>query len=100
MRVVFCALLTGKPVTGNVLLEQVSFEASMLRTLIRDFPTIMGLAVTPAGGVSFHVVIAMEHRYSGEARQVILEAMAGNTRPKWVIVVDPDIDIRNHNDID
>src|SRR3546814_13840098 len=30
----------------------------------------------------------------------MLAAMAGNTRPKWVIWVDPDIDIRNHNDID
>jgi 4-hydroxy-3-polyprenylbenzoate decarboxylase/2,5-furandicarboxylate decarboxylase 1 len=42
----------------------------------------------------------MEPGFAGEGRQVLLAAMASNTRPKWVIVVDPDIDIRNHNDID
>ena len=93
-------LLTGKPITENHILKQIPFEASLWRSLSRQFPTIRGIAVTPAGGVSFHMVIAMEPRYAGEARQVILAAMASNTRPKWVIVVDPDIDIRNHNDID
>ena len=97
---IFQGLLTGKPVTENHILKQVPFEASMWKALNRQFPTIKGVAVTPAGGVSFHVVIAMEQRYAGEARQVILAAMASNTRPKWVIIVDPDIDIRNHNEID
>ena len=34
----------------------------------------------------------MRPRFAGEARQVILAAMSSNIRPKWVIVVDPDID--------
>ncbi|SFZ83074.1 4-hydroxy-3-polyprenylbenzoate decarboxylase [Devosia enhydra] len=96
----FQGLLTGKPVTENHILKQIPFEASLWRSLSKQFPTIRQIAVSPAGGVSFHMVIAMEPRFAGEARQVILAAMTSNTRPKWVIVVDPDIDVRNPNEID
>ena len=53
-----------------------------------------------SGGVSFYTIIAMEPRYQGEARQAILGAMATNMRPKWVIVVDPDIDITSSVDVE
>ena len=47
-----------------------------------------------------YVVIAMKPRYEGEARQAILATMAGNLHPKWVIAVDPDIDIRNAAEVE
>ena len=37
---IFQGLLTGKPVTENHILKQIPFEASFLRTLKRQFPTI------------------------------------------------------------
>src|SRR3954451_8496440 len=89
---IFQGLLTGKPVTENHILKQVPFEASFFRALKRQFPTITQVSVRASAGVSFYVVIAMQPRYAGEARQVILAAMARHIRPKWTIIVDPDID--------
>src|SRR5262249_19149337 len=80
---IFQGLLTGKPITENHILKQVPFEASFFRTLKRQFPTITQISVRASAGVSFYVVIAMQPRYAGEARQVILAAMASNIRPKW-----------------
>jgi 4-hydroxy-3-polyprenylbenzoate decarboxylase/2,5-furandicarboxylate decarboxylase 1 len=42
----------------------------------------------------------MRPRFAGEARQVILPAMASNIRPKWVMVVDPDIDVHSSTEVE
>lgn len=97
---VFQALLTGRPVTENHILKQVPFEASVCRMLRRQFPTIEGVSVRASAGVSFYVVIAMQQRFAGEARQVILAAMASNVRPKWVVIVDPDIDVHSSEEVE
>jgi 4-hydroxy-3-polyprenylbenzoate decarboxylase/2,5-furandicarboxylate decarboxylase 1 len=97
---IFQGLLTGKPVTENHILKQVPFEASFFRTLKRQFPTIKHVSVRASAGVSFYVVISMEPRFAGEARQVILAAMASNIRPKWTIIVDPDIDVHSSTDVE
>src|SRR2546429_1959016 len=96
----FQGLLTGKPVTENHILKQIPFEASFLKTLKRQFPTIESISVRASAGVSFYVVIAMNQRFAGEARQVILAAMASNIRPKWTIVVDPDIDVHSSSEVE
>jgi len=97
---IFQGLLTGKPVTENHILKQIPFEASFLNTLKRQFPTIERVSVRASAGVSFYVVIAMRPRFAGEARQVILSAMSSNIRPKWVVVVDPDIDVHSSTDVE
>ena len=97
---IFQGLLTGKPVTENHILKQVPFEASFLKTLKQQFPTIVDLSVRASAGVSFYVVISMQQRFAGEARQVLLAAMASNIRPKWVIVVDPDIDVQSSSEVE
>ena len=53
-----------------------------------------------SAGVSFYVVISMQPRFAGEARQVILAAMSSNIRPKWIIVVDPDIDVHSSSEVE
>lgn len=83
---IFQGLLIGKPMTENHILKEIQFEASITPDLKRQFPTIERVAIPPSGGVSFYTVIAMRPRYEGEARQALLTAMTGNTRPKWVIV--------------
>jgi 2,5-furandicarboxylate decarboxylase 1 len=97
---IFQGLLTGKPVTENHILKEIPFEASITRALKHQFPTIERVAIPPSGGVSFYTVIAMRPRYEGEARQAILAAMAGNTRPKWVIAVDPDINVHDPAEVE
>jgi 4-hydroxy-3-polyprenylbenzoate decarboxylase/2,5-furandicarboxylate decarboxylase 1 len=96
----FQGLLTGKPVTENHILKQIPFEASVLKTLKAQFPTIENLSVRASAGVSFYVVISMTERFAGEARQVILAAMSSNIRPKWTIVVDTDIDVHSSTEVE
>jgi len=95
----FQALLTGMPPTENHILKQIPFEASVLNTLQKEFPTLKTVAIPPSGGVSFYVVMAMEPRFGGEARQAILAAIASNVRPKMVVVVNTDIDVRNPDQV-
>ncbi len=97
---IFQGLLTGKPITENHVLKQIPFETSILRQLQAQFPTISDISINSSGGVQVYVVIAMKPRYEGEARHAILATMAGNLHPKWVIVVDPDIDIRNPAEVE
>jgi 4-hydroxy-3-polyprenylbenzoate decarboxylase/2,5-furandicarboxylate decarboxylase 1 len=92
-------LLTGKPVTDNHVLKQVPFEASIYRTLKRQFPTLEKVCIPPSGGVSFYTIIALQERFAGEARQAILATMSSNIRPKWVIAVEPDIDVYDPVDV-
>lgn len=42
----------------------------------------------------------MKQRYAGEARHAILTAIASSQRPKLVVVVDPDIDVRNPDQVE
>ena len=62
-------------------------------------PTLTNLAIPASGGVAFYVVMAMKQRYAGEARHAILTTMASSQRPKTVVVVDPDIDVRNPDQV-
>src|SRR5262249_43244240 len=78
----------------------IPFETSILRQLQAQFPTISDISITSSGGVQVYVVIAMKPRYEGEARQAILAAMSSNLHPKWVVAVDPDIDIRNSAEVE
>jgi hypothetical protein len=77
-----------------------TLEASILRLLQAQFPTIADIAITNSGGVQAYVVIAMTPRYEGEARHAILAAMASNLHPKWVVVVDLDVDIRKSSEVE
>jgi len=96
----FQGLLTGMPVTENHILKQIPFEASFWRALKLQFPTVEKVAITASGGVQFYAVIAMKPRFAGEAKQAIMAAMASNVRPKWVIVVEPDIDVHDPSDVE
>jgi 4-hydroxy-3-polyprenylbenzoate decarboxylase/2,5-furandicarboxylate decarboxylase 1 len=97
---IFQGLLTGKPVTENHILKQVPFEASVWKMLKAQFPTVENVSVRASAGVSFYLVVSMRPRFAGEARQVILSAMSSNIRPKWVIVVEPDIDVHSSSEVE
>jgi 2,5-furandicarboxylate decarboxylase 1 len=63
-------------------------------------PTLANVALPASGGVAFYIVISMKQRYAGEARHAILTAIASSQRPKLVVVVDPDIDVRNPDQVE
>lgn len=96
----FQALLTGRPTTENHILKLLPFEASFTQLMRQQFPTVERVSIPPSGGVFFRVVIAMRPRYAGEARSAILAAMGSNLRPKTVIVVDPDIDVHDSEEVE
>lgn len=96
----FQILLTGKPVTENHILKNLPFEVSFYRQMQRQFPTLTAIAITPSGGVQLYLVLALRPRYAGEARHAILAAMASNIRPKWVVAVDPDIDVHSSAEVE
>lgn len=96
----FQALLTGKPVTENHILKEIPFEASLYASLKGRFPTLTKVAIPPSGGVSFYVVLQMTPRYAGEARHAILASMSSNIRPKYVVVVNTDIDVFSSSEIE
>lgn len=96
----FQALLTGVPPTENHILKQIPFEASFFSTMKKSFPTLKKVAIPPSGGVSFYIVMAMEPRFSGEAKQAILAAMATNLRPKIVVVVNPDVNVHQPDEVE
>lgn len=91
----FQALLTGVPPTENHFLKQIPFEASFFDSMKKSFPTLSNVAIPASGGVSFYVILAIEPRFDGEARQAILAAMASNLRPKIVVAVNSDIVIHD-----
>lgn len=97
---IFQGLLTGKPVTENHILKQIPFEASFYAMIKRQFPTVTRVSLRAASSVSYYVVIAMKPRFAGEARQAILAAMSSNIRPKWVIAVDPDVDVNDSAEVE
>lgn len=96
----FQALLTGVPPTENHILKQMPYEASYFAMLKAQHPTLTSVAMPASGGVAFYIVIAMKQRYAGEARHAILTAIASSQRPKLVVVVDPDIDVRNPDQVE
>jgi 4-hydroxy-3-polyprenylbenzoate decarboxylase/2,5-furandicarboxylate decarboxylase 1 len=96
----FQALLTGVPPTENHILKQLAYEASYFAMLKAQHPTLASVAIPASGGVGFYIVIAMKQRYAGEARHVISTAIASSQRPKLVVVVDPDIDVRDPDQVE
>lgn len=95
----FQALLTGVPPTENHILKQIPFETSFFNTMSKMFPTLKRVAIPPSGGVSFYVIMAMEPQFAGEAQQALLAAISSNVRPKMVVVVNTDIDVRNPDQV-
>ncbi|MCC6891042.1 MAG: UbiD family decarboxylase [Hyphomicrobiales bacterium] len=80
--------------------HQRPLETSFLKTLKAQFPTVTDVSVRASAGVSFFVAIAMKPRFKGEPRQVILSAQASNIRPKWTVIVEPDIDVHNSAEVE
>jgi 2,5-furandicarboxylate decarboxylase 1 len=96
---IFQACLTGMPTTEEQILKEIPCEASLFQELKKDFPEITNIHVSPIGGSIFLVIIALKQRYKGEAKQIILAALGTTVRPKYVIVVDDDIDIFNYEKV-
>ena len=92
---IYLAALTGTPNTDNHVMVEVPREAVLYERIRQICPTIRDVCVTK-GGIGLHIVISMRPTYISHARDVMLAALTTERiRPKLVVVVDDDIDVRN-----
>ncbi|MGC8538938.1 MAG: UbiD family decarboxylase [Candidatus Micrarchaeia archaeon] len=94
-------LLTGKPspITENHVLKQIPFEAALLSDMKSKFPTVADLTIPAFGGVQAVVIFSIKPQFAGQAKQAILYALSSFIAPKYAIAVDPDINVRDMNDV-
>jgi len=97
---IYLAGLTGKPTTDNHVMKQIPHEALLFNRIRQICPTVRDVHVTDAGG-GYHVVVSIKPMFATQARDVMLAAFTTERiRPKLVIVVDNDIDVRNPEDVE
>ncbi|MFQ5850652.1 MAG: UbiD family decarboxylase [Candidatus Binatia bacterium] len=95
---IFKNIQNGSEVEGCVY-HKVPMSAQILRRIrtVGGFADIKNVLVLP--GI-FGVVIQMNPRYYGEARNVLMAALSGEYQhPKVAIAVDEDVDIFNYADV-
>jgi 4-hydroxy-3-polyprenylbenzoate decarboxylase/2,5-furandicarboxylate decarboxylase 1 len=92
---IFLAGLTGVPTTDNHILKVFAYESVLYENLRKVFPEVTAVSFPDWGGVQYGAVVALRQRYKGQARHLILTALGDSARPKWVIVVDDDIDVHD-----
>jgi 2,5-furandicarboxylate decarboxylase 1 len=90
---IWLAGLTGVPTTDNHVLKVFAYESALLENLRRACPEVTAVCFPDWGGVQAAAVVALAQRYKGQARHLLLTALGDPSRPKWVIVVDDDIDV-------
>jgi 2,5-furandicarboxylate decarboxylase 1 len=90
---IFLAGLTGVPTTDNHVLKVFAYEGVLYENLRKIFPEVTAVCYPDWGGVQYAAVVALRQRYKGQARHLILSALGDASRPKWVIVVDDDVDV-------
>lgn len=84
----------------NLLLGAIPREAGILRALRNTVPSVKEVHLTKGGKNRFHLIVSMKKRNEGEAKNVIYAAFASHYDIKQVIVVDEEIDIFNHEEVE
>ena len=84
----------------HMLLGAIPREAALLRSTRHASPNVEDVRLTFAGGCRYHAVVRMRPRMRGEAKNVILAALAGSNEVKRAVVVDDDIDIDSAEDVE
>jgi UbiD family decarboxylase len=87
-------------VTDSAQLVALRTEVTVWRALETAVRETVGVHVTTANGGMFNVRIALRQRVPGEARNAIAATFGCLANIKHVFVVDPDIDIFSHEQMD
>ena len=97
----YLSTYTGRPPDEPAIIGEV-FNRLALPTIRAQIPEIRDLWLPPAACSYRMAVVSIDKRYPGQARRVMM-ALWGMlpqfSYTKMVIVVDPDIDVRNWDDI-
>ncbi|MDQ0341016.1 2,5-furandicarboxylate decarboxylase 1 [Caldalkalibacillus uzonensis] len=84
----------------HLLLGGIPREASILRALRNTVPTVKNVHLTLGGTCRYHLIVSMQKRNEGEAKNVILAAFAAHYDIKHVTVVDDEVDIFNLEEVE
>lgn len=84
----------------HLLLGGIPREATLLTHLQRSFPSVRDVHLSKGGVCRYHLVVQMEKRSEGEAKNVILGAFGGHYDIKRVVVVDMDVNIHDPREVE
>lgn len=84
----------------HLLLGAISREATMMQVIRQATPNVKNVHITPASGCRYHAVIQLDQKHDGEAKNAMFAAFASSTEIKHVVVVNPDIDIYDMQDVE
>jgi 2,5-furandicarboxylate decarboxylase 1 len=90
---VFHTIVGGS--TEHLLLGGISREATLLDHLKRSFPEVKDVHLARGGVCRYHLVVQMEKKSEGQAKNVIMGAFGGHYDIKQVVVVDMDVNIHD-----
>jgi UbiD family decarboxylase len=75
-------------------------EAIIWDAVSKVVPKVHAVRLTPGGGGWLHAIISIEKNHDGDAKNAILAAFAAHPSLKHVVVVDPDINIDDPEDVE
>ncbi len=77
----------------HLLLGTIPREGGILQLVRHAVPTVSAVHLTPGGTGRYHLVIQMEKKNEGEAKNAMCAAFGSSQEVKHVVVVDKDVDI-------
>lgn len=84
----------------HLLLGGIPREASFLSHLRRSFPCVRDVHLSRGGTCRYHLYVQVAKPKTGEAKNVILGALATHYDVKQVTVVDTDVDVHNPTEVE
>jgi 2,5-furandicarboxylate decarboxylase 1 len=97
---IFQTIYIRKPPAEGVLLSSLPKAASLFELLKKVVPEVQGVYLPPAGCGKYHAVVSIRKRHDGEGKQALLAVLASHMAVKHAVVVDADIDIYDHDDVE
>ena len=98
---IYLSTFTGRPPDEPSVLAE-SMTELFLPIVRRQLPEIRDLWLPPAACSYRAMVVSIDKRYPGQARRVMMglwSVLPQFTYTKLIVVVDPDIDVRNWSDV-
>lgn len=96
---IFQAMLTGAPMTENHLLKKWAHTAAVYRWL-DGIAEVKAMNLTRGGTAQYHLVVAINKKNEEEPKAILNKLHSLRHGPKYVVVVDDDIDVYNPVDVE
>lgn len=83
----------------HLIIGAIPREASLLEQLRGNYPNILDLHLSFGGTCRYNLVIKIEAKYGGQAKNIIMAAFGAHFDIKQVTVVDEDVDIHDADEV-